>query len=346
VRRRDFITALGAAATWPLAARAQQPAKMKRIAIVSPSSKVSEISVSGGPIYRAFFEELARLGHVEGQNLGVERYSGEGQPERYAELVRDVVNTHPDLILTVGARLSLDFEMATTTIPIVTVIIDPIAMGLVASIARPGGNITGVTIAAGLELIGKRMELLVEAMPKLSTPRPYWEDPRGAAAREAAKRAGISLKAALLGSAFNEAEYQRVFRSMEQDRADALMVSDEAENLTNRGTIVELAAKGRISTIYPFREFVEVGGLMAYSIDQADMYRRLANIIDKILRGANPGDIPFYRPNKFELSINLKTAKALGLEMPAMLLARAVACARKTEPPSRLILSQTSAGNC
>ena len=171
------------------------------------------------------------------------------------------------------------------------------------------------------------MGLLVEAMPKLSTigylvSRPYWEDPRGAAARDAAKRAGISLKAALLG-AFNEAEYQRVFRSMEQDRADALLVSDEAEHAPNNATIVELAAKGRIPAIYPFREFVEVGGLMAYSIDQADMYRRLANLIDKIFRGANPGDIPIDRPTKFELSINLKTAKALSLEMPAMLLARA-----------------------
>ncbi|HTF73657.1 MAG TPA: ABC transporter substrate binding protein, partial [Bradyrhizobium sp.] len=122
---------------------------------------------------------------------------------------------------------------------------------------------------------------------------------------------------------FNEAEYQRVFRSMEQDRADALMVSDEPEHVTYRATIVELAAKGRIPTIYQFREFVEIGGLMGYSIDQADAYRRLANLIDKILRGANPGDIPFYQPTKFELSINLKTAKALGLEMPAMLLGRA-----------------------
>ena len=328
MRRRDFITALGAAATWPLAARAQQPAKMKRIAFVNSAGKVSEISVSGRPYYRAFFEELSRLGYVEGQNLGVERYSGEGRPERYAELARDVVNTHPDLILAVGGRLSLDFKMATTTIPIVTIIIDPIAMGLVASIARPGGNITGVTIAGGLELIGKRMGLLVEAMPKLSTvgylaSRPFWEDPRGAAAREAAKRAGISLSACSAGHAFNEAEYQRVFRSMEQDRADALMVSDEPEHLTYRATIVELAAKGRIPAIYPLREFVEVGGLMAYSIDLADIFRRVANLIDKILRGANPGDIPFYRPTKFELSINLKTAKALGLEMPAMLLARA-----------------------
>ena len=148
MRRRDFITALGTAATWPLAARAQQPAKMKRIAFVHPSNKVSEISVSGRPLYRAFFEELSRLGYVEGQNLGVERYSGEGRPERYAELARDVVNTHPDLIVAVAARLSLDFKMATTTIPIVTIVIDPIAVGLVASIARPGGNITGVTIAA------------------------------------------------------------------------------------------------------------------------------------------------------------------------------------------------------
>ena len=252
----------------------------------------------------------------------------EDDPNGYAELVRDVVNTHPDLILTSAANLSLDFKMATTTIPIVTIIIDPIAMGLAASIARPGGNITGATIAAGLELIGKRIGLLVEAMPKLTTldylvSRPYWEDPRGAAAREMAKRAGISLKAALLGSAFSEAEYARVFKSMEQDRGDALMVSDEAEHLIHRGTIIELAAKDRIFTIYAYREFVEVGGLMAYSIDLADIYRHLGNVIDKIFRGANPGDIPFYQPIKYQLSINLKTAKTLGLEMPGPLLARA-----------------------
>ncbi len=329
MRRREFITLFGgAAATWPLAARAQQPAKMKRIAVVSPATKPSEISPSGRAYYRAFFEELSGLGYVEGQNLGVERYSGEGQPERYADLAREVVNTHPDLILAAGAHLSLDFKMATTTIPIVTVMFDPVALGLVASIARPGGNITGVTIAGGFEIIGKRMGLLVEAMPKLSTvgylaSRPYWEDSRGAAAREVAKRAGIVLSPAMLGSAFNEAEYQRVFTSMGRDRVDAFMVSEEPEHVTYRTTIVELAAKGRIPTIYPFREFVEVGGLMAYSINQEDMYRRIASLIDTILKGANPGEIPFYQPTKFDLSINLNTAKALGLEMPAMLLGRA-----------------------
>jgi putative ABC transport system substrate-binding protein len=332
MQRRKFIMLLGGAATtWPFAARAQQPAKMKRIAIVFPSAKVSEISVSGPPRYRAFFEELSRLGYVEGQNLKVERYSGEGQPELYAELARHVVKTHPDLIFAVGAPLSLNFKMATTTIPIVTLVGDPIALGLVESIARPGGNITGITVIAGSELEGKRIELLVEMVPKakLSTlrylaSRSFWEDARrtAAGAQEAAKRAGISLKPVLIG-AFNELEYQRVFGSMDRDRADALMVSEEAEHVTNRATIVGLAAKNQILAIYPYREFVEVGGLMAYSIDLRDTYRRIANIIDKILSGANPGDIPFYQPTKFELIINLKTAKALGLEMPAMLLARA-----------------------
>ena len=328
MRRRDFIKALGTAATWPLAARAQQPAKMLRIAFVNSAAKVSETGVSGRPHFRAFFEELSRLGYVEGQNLRVERYSGEGQTERYPELARDVVNTRPDLILAVGGRLSLDFKMATTTIPIVTITIDPIALGLVASIARPGGNITGVTISGGLEIIGKRMGLLVAAMPRLSSigylaSRPFWEDARGAAARDAAKRAGVAFSPTMLGTVFDEAEYQRVFRSMKQDRVDALMVSEEPEHLTYRATIVELAARDRLPAIYPLHDFVEIGGLMAYSINQVDIYRRVASLIDKILRGADAGGIPFYEPTTFELSVNLKTAKALGLEMPAMLLGSA-----------------------
>jgi putative ABC transport system substrate-binding protein len=326
MRRRDFIAALGTAATLPLAARAQQPAKMKRIAFVNSAGTASRISANGPPPFRAFFEELSRIGYVEGQNLGVDRYSGEGRA-RYAELARDVVNTHPDLIVVSGGRLSLDFKMATTTIPIVALIIDPIAMGLTASIARPGGNITGVAIAGGLEIIGKRLGLLVEASPKLSTlgylaSQPFWEDQRGATVREAAKQAGVSLSPAML-SAFNEAEYQRFFRSIEQDRADALMVSDEPENSINREVIVELARKSRVPAIYPFREYVDIGGLMAYSIDLVDTFRRLASLTNKILGGANPGDIPFYQQTNFALIINLKTVKALGLEIPAMLLGRA-----------------------
>ena len=329
MQRREFIKVLGvAAATWPLLARAQQATKMPRIALVLSAGEISTISVSDNTAFGAFFEELSRLGYVEGQNLRVERYSGEGRTERYPELARHVVNTHPDLILTVGGRLSLDFKMATTTIPIVTMVIDPIAMGLTASLARPGGNITGVTISGGLEVIGKRMGLLVEAMPKLSTvgflaSRPFWEDARGAAARDAAKSAGVALSPAVLGTAFSAAEYERTFMSLKQDRTDALMVSEEPEHTTYRALIVELAAKSRTPTIYPLREFVEVGGLMAYSPDIVDIFRRFPILIDKILKGSNPGDIPFYQPIKFELSINLKTARALGLEMPAMLTGRA-----------------------
>jgi putative ABC transport system substrate-binding protein len=329
MQRREFIKLLGVTgATWSIGARAQQPAKMKRIAFVNSAGEVSRISAGRDRNYRAFFEELSRLGYIEGQNLGVERYSGEGRTERYPALARDVVGTHPDLILAVGGRLSLDFKIATTTIPIVTMIIDPIALGLVASIARPGGNITGVTIAAGLEIIGKRLELLVEAIPKLSTvgylaSQPFWEDARGTAAREAATRARIALSPAILGTAFNEAAYQRVFGSMKQDRVDAFMVSEEPEHSVYRAKIIELAAKDRIPAIYPLRDYVEIGGLMAYSIDIPDVFRRIANLIDKILKGANPGDIPFYQPTNFGLSINLKTAKALGLEMPAILLGRA-----------------------
>jgi putative ABC transport system substrate-binding protein len=209
MRRREFIAFLGGAAVaWPLAMRAQQSSKMKPIAIVSPATKIGDMSVSGYRIYRVFFEELSRLGYVEGQNLVVERYSGEGRSERYADLARDVVSTHLDLIFTLGP-LALNLKMPTTTIPIVAITADPVVGGLVPSLARPGGNMTGVSTDAGLELHGKRLALLAEAIPKLSNARylaaqPGWAGPYGAVVREVARRAGISLAGALLGSPINE----------------------------------------------------------------------------------------------------------------------------------------------
>jgi len=326
MRRRDFIAALGAL---PLAAQAQRPAKMKRIAYVHSAGNVSAMTVSGPSWNRAFFGELIRLGYVEGQNLSVDRYSGEGRTERYLDLARDIVNTRPDLIVVVGGLLSLRFKMATSTIPVVVLVIDPIGLGLVTSIARPGGNITGLSISGGLEIIGKRMELLAEAIPKLSTVRylaslTFWEDARGAAAREAAKKARIALSPAMLGTTFTETEYRRVFSEMERDRTDALMVSEEPEHAAAYlALIVELAAKIRIPTMYPLREFVESGGLISYSTDLPYTYRRLAALADTIFKGANPADTPFDQPTKFELTVNLRTAKALGLEMPATVLAQA-----------------------
>ena len=326
MRRREFIGLIGGAAA--RGAGAAVASKMKRIAIVSPATKISDMSVSGYRIYRVFFEELSRLGYVEGQNLVVERYSAEGRSERAADLARDVVSTHPDLVLTAWIPLALNLKMPTTTIPIVAITADPVVAGLVPSLARPGGNITGVSTDAGLELHGKRLGLLAEAIPKMANARylasqSTWAGPYAEAAREAARRAGISLAGALLGSPINEAEYQRVFNSMEQDRVDALLVAEEPVNFTYRWLLVELAAKSRIPAIYPFREHVELGGLMSYSANLLDIFRRAAGQTAEILKGANPGEIPFYQPTRFDLVINLKTAKALGLELPPTLVARA-----------------------
>src|SRR6266849_4952539 len=328
MQRREFITFLGASTfAWPLAARAQQSSRMKRIAIVGPATKIGDIGVNGPPFYRVFFEELSRLGYVEGQNLVVERYSGEGRTEHYADLARDVVNTHPDLIFSQSTRLALNFKTATTTIPIVTTTADPIAGGLVSSLARPGGNITGVSADAGIEVLGKRLALLLEATSKLSNARFLvsqlgWERVSGAAVREASRRAGISLAGEPMSS-FNEQEYQRVFNSMEHERVDGILTSDEAEHFTYRRLLVELAAKTRIPTIYSYSGHVILGGLMAYSFDAGEMARGNARQIVEILKGANPGELPFYQQTKFELTINLKTAKALGLNLPPMLLGRA-----------------------
>src|SRR5882757_3865751 len=278
MRRREFITLLGGAATtWPLAARAQQSSRMKRVAMVSPATKIGDMGVNGSRYYRMFFEELSRLGYDEGRNLVVERYSGEGRTEHYADLAREVVNTHPDLIFQQTTRLALNFKAATTTIPIVTVTADPIAGGLVSSLARPGGNITGVSVDAGIEVMGKRLALLVEATSKLSNARFLvsqlnWERVLGAAVREASGRLGISLAGETMSS-FNEQEYQRAFNSMEHERVDGILVSDEAEHFTYRRLLVELAAKTRIPAIYAYREHVELGGLMAYSFDLEDLFR-------------------------------------------------------------------------
>jgi putative ABC transport system substrate-binding protein len=328
MRRRDFIAGIGVAIVWSLAVRAQQTGQMKRIAIVSPATAVGDMSITGNRIYRAFFEELARVGYVEGQNLVVERYSGEGRTESYASIARDVVSTSPDVIFAVSTVLALNFKMVTSMVPIVAITGDPVTAGLVNSLARPGGNITGVTVDAGSSLHGKRVEFLVAASPKSSNARllgsqSSWDGSGGSAVREAAKQIGISLAIALLDGQINEALYQRAFYLMERESVDALVVADQPEHFTYRRLLVELAAEHRIPAIYPYREHVELGGLMSYSADLPGIFRRTAHQIAAVLKGISPAEIPFYRPTKFELVINLKTAKALGLEFPPTLLARA-----------------------
>lgn len=328
MKRRDFVAGLILGSTMRCAV-AQQPAKPKRIAWVSAAAKVADMTADKYPFFSAFFEELKRLGYLEGQNLALERYSGEGRRERYAALARDVVGTNPDVILAPTAALALAFKTATSEIPIVTVAADPIAMGLIPSLARPGGNITGVSLDAGIQLYEKRVEILKELVPKMSNASylaslQHWERPESSmAVREGAKRVGISLTPILLGATFSEAAYETAFKSMEQIRASALLVSNEGEHLAYQVALVRLIAERRLPVMFPYRDFVDIGGLMAYATDLADLYRRIAIQIGDILKGAKPQDVPFYQPTKFELVINLKAAKSQGIDVPSALLLRA-----------------------
>ncbi len=330
MRRRTFIAGLLVAATAGRA-QSQRTAKVYRIARIYPAQPVAEAikaSKTQGSIAWFFFEELRRLGFVEGQNLVYERYSAEGRTDQFSELARDVVRSNPDLIFADGTFTVLALKAATTTIPIVAgSISDPVAVGIAASIARPGGNITGV-IGTGPEFMGKYVELLREAVPGLSTvgylaSRKVWELPEGVAVQEAARRVQISLIGAPLDYPLEAAEYRRVIAAMAQAGAQALIVNAQPQNFQNLRLIIELAEKGRLPAIYPFLDSVKLGGLMAYAADGHETLRQQANQIAQILRGASPGDLPFYQPTKFFLVINLKTAKALGIELSASLVARA-----------------------
>jgi ABC-type uncharacterized transport system substrate-binding protein len=330
MNKRTFITLIGgAAAVWPLAARAQRPARVHRIAIVHPAVPITQLKETGNSDFRFLLRELRRLGYVEGENLAVERYSGRGQTEHYAELAREVVAREPHVIVTNASRLVLNFKAATATIPIVGLMADPIAFKIVDSIARPGGNITGVSVDAGLEIWGKRLELLREAVPEgvsgvgYLASRDTLPSSQAIAVQRAARQLGISLIVIPLEGTVQEAEYRRVFEAMTQGRARAIMVSDQVENYAHRRLIVDLANENRLPGVYPWRGYAEVGGFIAYGINTADMFLRAAGYVDQILRGTKPGDIPIYQPTKFELVVNLKTAKALGIEMPPTLLARA-----------------------
>jgi putative tryptophan/tyrosine transport system substrate-binding protein len=337
MRRREFIAGLSAVASyapWPLTAHAQQSSKVYRIAWIAPAAqRRADMNESSNPGIRAFFEELRRLGYVEGRNLILERYPGEGRTEHYGELANEVVRRKPDLIFTINA---IALHLKSATIPIVVITGDPVAWGFATSLAHPGGYMTGVSTDAGFDVWGKRLQLLKETIPGLSSvgflaPRRLFA-PEFAASlaargllrggvREAAQQLGISYFIFPLDGTLDEAEYRRAFAAMSLDRLDAIIVDTAGENFANRGVVVELAEKARLPVMYPWREAVEVGGLMAYSFDAPELNRHMAQQVDQIFRGAKPQDIPFYQPTKFELIVNAKTARALGLTFPPSLVA-------------------------
>lgn len=328
LNRRGFLAASLAAMAAPRAAGAQRPGKLRRLALLSTGVALAEMSASGLPFWRAFFEELRHVGYREGQNLAVERRTDEGDARRLPELAREIVELRPEVVCTVANRAAAALKAATTTIPIVAIVGDPVGEGLAASLARPGGNITGFSIDPGLAIFGRHIGSLKEMSPTASriaylTARVFWEGRVGAGWREAAGQAGLTSVDAAFDQPADEAEFRRVFAGMVRDRVELLSVGPTPETLKYRGLIAKLAAENRLPAIYVLRDYVEAGGLMAYAIDTVDLWRRSASYVDLILRGANPAVMPFQQPAKFELIINLKAAKALDLTVPESILARA-----------------------
>jgi putative ABC transport system substrate-binding protein len=326
MKRRKFIALLGGAAAWPLAARAQQATKTYHIALVHPSASIADMRESGGsPSYAALFKDLRRLGYIEGVNLVVTRYSGEGREERFPGLCHEVVRTKPDVIVTSSARLVLAFKAATDTIPVVAIMADPVPFGIVTDIARPGGNITGVSVEAGPEIWGKRVQILREVVPTASKvgflgSRQMWSYPQVDVLREAARQLGISILSPPIESPIQAEEYRRVLGAMAQEHVDGVIIADQPENFLYGLLIVDLVRAAKLPAIFPLREHFEVGALMAYGPSAKDFWRRLPGYIEQILKGAPPGDLPIYLESKFDLLINLKTAKALGITIPPSLL--------------------------
>ena len=308
----------------PFLSHGQQPAKVYRIGLlVARAPTAPETAL----LWEAFVEGLRERGYIQGQNLVIERRYTEARDERAPALAAELVSLKVDLIVAHATAQVRAVKQATSAIPIVMVgVTDPVERGLVASLAHPGGNVTGLTTTAGVEIAGKYVQLLKEAIPKVSRVAVlrYSGDPPNPASRkeieEAAQALGVTLQSYEVR---DPAEFEGAFTTMTKARADALLVQTHPFITVHARRIVDLAAQTRLPAVYPLREHVEAGGLMSYGYNRPDNWRRLGIYVDQISNGAKPGDLPMEQPTKFELVINLKTAKTLGLRIPQSLLSRA-----------------------
>ena len=324
MRRREVILALGGAAAWPITGRAQRAVKVARIGYLSTNL------ASSPHHHEAFRQGLRDLGYVEGRNIVVEYRDAEGKVERHPALVAELIALKVDVIIVAGSTLTArTAKQATSTLPIVFIAVgDPVGSGLVTSLARPGGNVTGLS-AVSPELVGKCLELLKQAVPEVDRVAVLWVpgalgERTGNDMLKGAEVAGRALGVQLqFVDARGLENFDGAFSDMTSAGAGALTVLPSARLLREHRRLVDLAAKNRLPAVYTSREFVDAGGLMAYGANLADLYRRAATYVDKILKGAKPGDLPVEQPTKFELVINLKAAKALGLEVPPLLVAQA-----------------------
>jgi putative ABC transport system substrate-binding protein len=323
VNRRDFLNAAAALLAAPLAAEAQQAAKVFRIGYLSAPTRES---VEG--ILEAFLRALRELGWIDGQNVVIEYRWAEGDLARLPGLAEDLVRRNVDVIVTPAASAALAAKQATSTIPIVMIFPnDPIAQGLVSNLRRPGGNVTGTTNIPISEMLGKRLQILKEAVPNVTRVAIVYDptDQLGLSPpMKGLEAAAQSLRVQLqYVDARGLEDFDSAFAAMVRQRADALLVAGGTTFLINRTRFNELALRRRLPTMFSVREGVEAGGFIAYGLNMTDFVGRAAAYVDKILKGAKPADLPIEQPSKFELIINLKTAKALGLTIPQSLVLRA-----------------------
>ena len=313
MRRRQFIALLGGAAAWPLAAQAQQAAKVFRIGFLFYGSS------GPSPELDAFQQGLREFGYIEGQNIAVEYRFASGQVERLRDLATELVRLKPDVIVTPATPASLAAKQATGTIPIVFAgVADAVGAGLIANLARPDGNVTGLT-SISAELGGKRLELLKRLVNNASRVAVLYnpDDRSNVLLLKELQEAAPALTLTLQPFEVREpSQFEGAFAAMTRDRADAMFGAAGILTFQHRQTIVDLAANSRLPTLWGHRQFVEAGGLMSYAVNFYDQIRRTAAYVDQILKGAKPGDLPVQQPTKFEFILNLKTAKALGLTIP------------------------------
>jgi putative tryptophan/tyrosine transport system substrate-binding protein len=318
MKRREFLGIVGGAAAWPLAVRAQQAGKLPTIGFLGADASAF------GPWTAAFVARLRELGWIEGSTIAIEYRWSQGRSERYAEIAAEFVRLKVDVIVTVGSAVPI-VKQATTVIPIVFAVgIDPVGSGLVASLAQPGGNVTGLSIQAN-DLAGKRLELLRELVPQLhrlaimfnvGNAQPVLEMGETQAA---ARMLGLEVAPLVIQRAEDIAPAFQALKT----RADALYVAVDQLIVANRASIITSALGARLPTIFSTGDFVKAGALISYGPSYTERFRRAADYVDKILRGTKPGDLPVEQPTKFELVINLATAKALGLDVPPSLIHRA-----------------------
>ena len=324
MQRREFITLFGGtAATWPLAVRAQQPAgRVYRVGYLGIAAREQQLRS-----IKAFEEGLRSLGHRVGENVVIEYRFADGEMERLPALAADLVRLGVDIIITGFNPITVAAMKATTTIPIVMISgIDPVSTGLIASLARPGGNVTGFAGDTGSEILGKRFELLKETLPNLSrlgilfNPDVALNRSRLTSMRETARTLGLTLVPV---EARGLDALEQAFATMVRERAQALVMQGDTVLFNYRGQIAEMALRNRLPAASVQRELAEAGFLLTYGPDYPDLLRRSAVFVDKIFKGAKPADLPVEQPTKFELVINLKTAKTLGIIVPPTVLIRA-----------------------